>query len=135
MTPIPFLPSLTAPFLSCMGKLPIFYVGCVVPSEPPSNVAFKSRGKNSLEVSWEAPDQSWNGEPKGYQVCHSDQQMSNKPTCIGLTAQSLSHTISNLQPSTKYFVTVSAATSVGAGPKSSKVSKITNGGKRPIIQF
>ena len=98
------------------------------------NVAFKSRGKNSLEVSWKAPNQRWNGEPKGYQVCHSDQEMSNNPKCTGLTG-SLSHTIFNLQPSTKYFVTVSAATSVGAGPKSSEISKITNGGKRPIIKI
>ena len=125
---------MSAPFLSYAWENCLYFVLIVVPSGPPLNVAFKSRGKKSLEVSWKAPDQRWNGEPKGYRVCHSNQEMSNNPKCTGLT-KSLLHTIFNLQPSTKHFVTVSAATSFGFGPKSSEISKITNGGKRLIIEF
>ena len=104
----------------------------VAPSGPPLNVTFTSLGKNSLEVSWQAPDQSWNGERKGYQVCHSLQENSSNVSCSGLT-KSLSYNISELLSSTKYFVTVSAATNAGFGPKSLEVSQITSGGIGKII--
>jgi hypothetical protein len=99
----------------------------VAPGGPPLNVVFKSREKNLLEVSWEAP-QIWNGIPRGYQVCYSFEENSSNPSCSWQNT-SLSYTISQLLPSTKYFVTVSAATNAGSGPKSSEISKITNGGK------
>ncbi|CAB4039787.1 Down syndrome cell adhesion molecule 1 homolog, partial [Paramuricea clavata] len=98
-----------------------------VPSGPPLNVTFTSRGKYSLNVSWNAPnDNLWNGKPTGYLVCYSSRARTNNPRCYGRTA-ALSLTINNLQPSTEYFVTVSAATSVGGGLKSAEISKITNG--------
>ena len=92
-------------------------------------MAFGSRTKNSLSVSWRAPDErSRNGKLKGYRICYSDQEKSNNPTCTErITA--LTYTINNLQSATKYFVTVSAGTSVGLGPNSAEISRITNGGK------
>jgi hypothetical protein len=42
-------------------------------------------------------------------------------------------TLNNLQPSTKYFVTVSASTKDGLGEKSLEVSKITNGGNLTCV--
>ena len=81
---------------------------------------------NSLSLSWNAPHvEERNGKLTGYQVCYSDQ---TKSTCTkNITA--LSYTIKNLQPSTKYFVTVSAGTSAGFGPRSPEINITTNGGK------
>jgi hypothetical protein len=115
-----------------MSELPRF--SCIAPSGPPLNVTFTSRGKHWLELSWKAPDQRWNGEEKGYQVCHSVQENSSNPSCSELT-NSLSYTISQLLSSTKYFVTVSAATNAGVGPRSLEVSKMTNGGKYTSYYF
>lgn len=96
------------------------------PSGHPLAVAFRSRTKTSLSLSWEAPHEGErNGKLTGYQVCYSDQ---TKLTCIERIT-TLSYTINNLQPSTKYFVTVSAGTSAGFGPKSPVINKTTNGGK------
>ena len=89
-------------------------------------MAFISRAKNSLSVSWQAPDEDVrNGKLTGYQVCYSNKA---KPTCIERNT-TLTYTIHNLQPATKYFVTVSAGTSAGFGSKSPEIKKTTNGGK------
>ena len=99
------------------------------PSGPPLDVAFISRTKDSLSVSWQAPDEDVrNGKLTGYQVCYSDQRYLENPTCIA-TSTTLSHTINNLQQTTKYFVTVSAGTSAGFGTKSLEINKTTNGSK------
>lgn len=102
----------------------------IAPSGPPVDVTFGSRSKNTILISWKAPLQDErNGEVTGYEVCYSDQAKSDNPTCIKTNAI-LSYTIKNLQPSTKYFVTIAAGTSVGFGPRSFKVHKTTNGGKQ-----
>ena len=99
------------------------------PSGPPLVVAFVSRTNNSLSVSWQAPDEDVrNGKLTGYQVCYSDQRNLKNPTCIA-TNTTLLYTISNLQQTTKYFVTVSAGTSAGFGTKSPEINKTTNGGE------
>ena len=99
------------------------------PSGPPLSVAFTSRTKNSLSVSWKAPDEDVrNGNLTGYQVCYSDQRNLENPSCIA-TNTTLSYTINNLQQTTKYFVTVSAGTSAGFGTKSLEINKTTNGGE------
>ena len=79
----------------------------VVPSGPPSNVSLKSRGKHSLEVSWNAPrDQRWNGEQKKYAVCYSFYEKSSNPPCHRLTSSN-PFILDGLYSATKYFVTVS----------------------------
>lgn len=109
-------------------KESFYFFLTTAPSKPPY-VAFGSRTKNSLSLSWRAPDKQFrNGKLTGYRVCHSDQERSNNPTCIERNT-TLTYTINNLQSSTKYFVTVSAGTSVGFGANSAEISKITNGGK------
>ena len=96
------------------------------PSGPPLSVAFISRTKNSLSVSWQAPDEDVrNGKLMGYQVCYSNKA---NPTCIERNT-TLTCTIHNLQPATKYFVTISAVTGAGFGSKSPEIKKTTNGGK------
>ena len=102
------------------------------PSGPPLDVAFISRTTESLSVSWRAPDEDVrNGKLTGYQVCYSDQRsrMLENLTCIERNKTALSHTINNLQQTTKYFVTVSAGTSAGFGTKSLEINKTTNGGE------
>ena len=95
-------------------------------SGPPLSVAFISRTKNSLSVSWQAPHKDVrNGKLTGYQVCYSNK---TKPTCIERNT-TLTYTIHNLQPATKYFVAISAGTSAGFGSKSPEIKKTTNGGK------
>ncbi|CAB4005657.1 Down syndrome cell adhesion molecule homolog isoform X2 [Paramuricea clavata] len=96
-------------------------------SGPPLDVTIDSRGKNSLEVSWKAPDESLqDGELTGYQVCFYSKDTASE--CLMFkSAKVLSLTLNNLLPSTKYFVTVSASTKAGYGEKSSEVSKITSG--------
>ena len=102
------------------------------PSGPPLGVAFISRTKNSLSVSWKAPDEDVrNGKLTGYQVCYSDQRNLENPSCIE-TNTTLSYTINNLQHSTKYFATVSAGTSAAFGKKSQEINKTTNGGEYTI---
>lgn len=98
-----------------------------VPSGPPHNVIFKSRGKTWLEISWKAPVSSRDDEVKEYQVCYSTRD--TFPKClVHNDTKTLSFTIRNLLPSTKYFVAVSASTQFTHGEKSLNVSKITNGG-------
>lgn len=89
-------------------------------------MTIKSRGKSSLDVSWKAPDDILeNGEIKGYQVCFYTRNINSE--CLELDGtKRLSLTIKNLQPSTKYFATVSARTKAGSGEKSLAVSEITN---------
>jgi hypothetical protein len=91
-------------------------------------VNLKSHGKNSLDVSWKVPDEKLqNSELTGYQVCFYTRNAT--PECLMLqSTKVLSLTLNNLQPSTKYFVTVTANTKAGYGEKSLEVSKITNGG-------
>ena len=91
-------------------------------------MAFNSRGKTSLQVSWKAPEESLqNVELTGYQICFYAKDTA--PECLVLTSTKvLSLTLNNLLPSTKYFVTVSASTKAGSGERSLAVSKITNGG-------
>ena len=97
-------------------------------SGPPLNVTLESPNKNSLEVSWKIPDKKLqNSELTGYQVCLYSKGIS--PECFVIkSTKVLSLTLNNLQPSTKYFVTVLAITKAGYGEKSLEVSKITNGG-------
>ena len=97
-------------------------------SGPPLDVTLDSRSKNSLEVSWKAPDESLqNGELTGYQVCFYSKDTASE--CLMFkSAKVLSLTLNNLLPSMKYFVTVSASTKAGYGEKSAEVSKITSGG-------
>jgi hypothetical protein len=96
-------------------------------------VTFNSRGKTSLQVSWKTPEESLqNVELTGYQVCFYTKD--TVPECLVLAGLStistkvLSLTLNNLQPSTKYFVTVSASTKAGFGEKSLAINKITSGG-------
>ena len=95
-------------------------------------MTLKSSGKDTLDVSWNVPDgRLWNGELTGYKVCFNSRDTAEE--CLVLQGtRILSQTISDLQPSTKYFVTVSSRTKIGYGNKSLAVSKITNGGN---IQF
>ena len=97
-------------------------------SGPPLNVTLKSRGKTSLDVSWKVQDENLQkSEVTGYQVCFYTKDTAAKCLVVQ-SSKVLSHTVYDLQPSTKYFVTVSAITKAGYGKKSLEVSKITNGG-------
>ena len=100
---------------------------------PPLNVAFKSRGKTSLQVSWNAPEESLqNGELTGYQVCFYTRNTA--PECLVLkSTKVLSLTLNNLRPSTKYYVTVAASTTAGYEKKSLEISEITNGGNLTYV--
>ena len=98
-----------------------------VPTAPPLNVHFARFSKRKLTVSWNKPDtRRWSGITTRYKICHSTQERSSRPTCR--KTNSLSYKITSLQPSTKYFVSVSAGTSDGFGAKSVEISQITNGG-------
>ncbi|XP_028402587.1 phosphatidylinositol phosphatase PTPRQ-like [Dendronephthya gigantea] len=109
------------------------FVVPVVPSGPPLNVAFISRSKTSLRISWKAPVESTRkSKLTGYRVCFSTNDTS--PECLILKSTKVFHlTLNDLRPSTKYFVTVSASTEHGYGEKSPEVSKITNGG--PVVNL
>ncbi|CAB4001321.1 receptor-type tyrosine- phosphatase S-like isoform X11 [Paramuricea clavata] len=97
------------------------------PSGAPRSVAFTKRSRSKLTVSWIAPSRnSQNGELTGYNVCYSDKSRSSNPSCSPTNAHSNTAQINNLQPATKYFVTVAART-IADGPKSAEISKITNG--------
>ena len=103
-----------------------------VPTAPPGNVHFKIHGSSKLVVSWNEPDkQVWSGQTTRYKICHSTQRRDLRPTCS--VTDGLSYEITSLQPSTKYFVTVSAGTSDGFGRKSLEISKITYGGKSLVM--
>ncbi|XP_028402588.1 receptor-type tyrosine-protein phosphatase F-like [Dendronephthya gigantea] len=98
-----------------------------VPSGPPLDAKFESRGKTTLQLSWMDPrSYLHNGILTGYQVCYSSETISTSPKC-NETKTTLSFTIDDLRPSTKYFVTVAAGTSAGFGNKSGEINKTTNG--------
>jgi hypothetical protein len=93
-------------------------------------VNINSRSNDSLGISWKAPDKKlWNGKLTGYQVCYSSSVIGENQECFHTGSSVLSYNIPQLQPSTRYFVTVAASTKIGYGNKSSEISKITNGGK------
>ena len=98
-----------------------------VPTAPPLNVHFARRSERKLEVSWDKPDRRrWSVITTRYKICYSTQERSSRPSCR--ETNRLSYEITSLQPSTKYFVSVSAGTNDGFGPKSAEISQITNGG-------
>ena len=100
-----------------------------VPNDPPLNVRFITRMKKKLVVSWNKPDKGrWNGIATRYKICYSTQHRASQPRCS--ETNRFSYEITSLQPATRYFVTVSAGTSDGFGPKSEEISKITNGGMK-----
>ena len=102
-----------------------------VPTVPPLDVHFTKRSERKLVVSWNKPDAGiWSGIATRYKICHSTQERALQPTCK--ETDRLSYEIASLQPSTKYFVTVSAGTSVGFGPKSVEIIEITDGGMNPV---
>ena len=104
----------------------------VVPSGPPLNATFTKRGKYSLTISWKSPEQKLpDSNQKEYSVCYSIRAKANNPRCTR-PINVLSYTINNLQPSTKYSVTVVGGASLGYGPESDEISKITSGGKQII---
>ena len=98
-----------------------------VPTAPPLNVRLTKRSERQLVVSWDKPDtRRWSGKATRYKICHSTQERDLRPTCK--ETNRLSYEITSLQPFTKYFVTVSAGTSFGFGPKTAEVSEMTNRG-------
>ena len=98
-----------------------------VPTVPPSNVRFASRDRRKLAVSWDKPNsQEWSGEVTRYEICHSIHEGASQPKCS--ETMGFSYEITSFKPATKYFVTVSAGTSDGFGPKSAEISRITYGG-------
>ena len=99
----------------------------IAPTAPPSNVRVTKRSERRLAVSWNKPDaRIWSGITTRYQICYSTQQRASRPTCK--ETNRLSYEVTSLQPSTKYFVTVSAGNNDGFGTKSAEISQITNGG-------
>ena len=99
----------------------------IAPTAPPLYVHFARRSERKLTVSWNKPDtRRWSGITTRYKICYSTQERSSRPTCN--ETNRLSYEITSLQPSTKYFVSVSAGTSDGFGPKSVEISQITYGG-------
>ena len=94
---------------------------------PPLNVRFTKRSERKLTVSWNKPDpRIWSGIATRYKICYSTQQRASRPTCK--ETNRLSYEVTSLQPSTKYFVTVSAGNNDVFGTKSAEISQITNGG-------
>ena len=92
------------------------------------NVQFTTHSRRKLVVSWNPPDtRRWSGKATRYKICYSTQERASHPRCS--VTNRLSYEITSIQPSTRYFVTVSAGTNDGFGPKSAEISQITNGGK------
>ena len=90
------------------------------------------RTRNKLVVSWKKPNsQEWSGGVTRYKICHSIHEGASQPTCS--EEMGFSHEITSFKPATKYFVTVSAGTSDGFGPKSAEISRITYGGMSRVL--
>ena len=88
------------------------------------------RGERKLVVTWNAPDsRRWSGKATRYKICYSTQQRDSRPRC--LETNRLSYEITSLQPATRYFVTVSAGTTAGFGPKSVEIHEVTKEGMNP----
>ena len=85
------------------------------------------RTRTKLVVSWKKPNsQEWSGEVTRYKICYSTEERILWPKCSETIG--LSYEITSFKPATKYFVTVSAGTIYGFGPKSAKNNEITYGG-------
>ena len=106
----------------------IHFLSIAVPTVPPLDVGFTSRGERKLVVSWNEPDtRIWSGKATRYKICYSTQQRASRPRCLE-TIRLSSYEITSLNPATRYFVTVSAGTTAGFGPKSEEISEITKEG-------
>ena len=103
------------------------FLSIAVPTAPPLNVRVTRSGERKLLVSWNEPDrQIWSGKATRYKICYSTQQRASRSTCS--ETNRLSYEITSLQPFKRYFVTVSAGTSDGFGPKSEEISQTTDEG-------
>ena len=108
----------------------IHFLSIAVPTAPPLDVGFTSRGERKLVVSWNEPDtRIWSGKATRYKICYSTQQRASRPRC--LETSRLSYEITSLNPATRYFVTVSAGTTAGFGPKSEEIHEVTKEGMNP----
>ena len=97
----------------------------LVPEGPPLNVKVTAESSSSLSVTWEPPEKDErNGKIISYTVCVSLEE--NKPCFIERTTEENTLVISNLNPSTKYYVHVLASTKVGRGNYSKSEEKFTN---------
>ena len=98
------------------------------PEGPPLNVKVTAESSSSLFVTWEPPEKDKrNGKIVSYTVCVSHEE--KKPCFIERVTVENTLVISNLNPSTKYYVRVLASTKVGPGIYSESEGKFTNGRK------
>ena len=90
------------------------------------------RTRNKLVVSWKKPNsKEWSGGVTRYEICHSIHEGASQLKCS--ETMGLSYEITPFKPATKYFVTVSAGTIDGFGPKSAEISRITYGGMSRVL--
>lgn len=90
-----------------------------VPSAPPANISSTSVEPTSLEISWDPPPLSHrNGRITNYTIKYREK--GEQATFLTVDGNKLSVRLHNLKKYTTYFVWVTASTSVGPGPRSSK---------------
>lgn len=92
----------------------------------PTTPAATDRAATSLAVSWSAPSDSGGASITGYEVQWSLSSSFSSPA--GATSTSPSFTMTNLTPSTLYYVRTRAVNSVGAGTYSAAAQVRTTSG-------
>ena len=104
-----------------------FVLCSTAPTEPPDGVSEGPVTANSITVQWgEVPCLHQNGEITGYTVeaTLSGTVVATENVNGGSAREG---TVSGLNPSTEYFVTVAAVNSAGTGPFSDGISITTAG--------
>ena len=99
-----------------------------VPSAAPSNVSVSEVTSSSITVQWGAVNCSdLNGDMIRYSVQYGVQGNESTQTVSVSEGEATMTTISGLTPSTNYSIEVAAVNSVGLGPYSNVIFKLTEG--------
>ena len=104
-----------------------FVLSSTAPTEPPDGVSEVSVTANSITVQWgEVPCTHQNGEITGYIVEARTSGEADRTVNVN-DGSAREATVSGLNPTTAYAVTVAAVNSVGSGPFSDGISITTAG--------
>ena len=100
----------------------------VVPSAAPSGLNVSAVTSSNITIHWELlPCQDQNGDITGYSVQYGEVDSDTSQTVVVPGGENNQTVISDLVPSTEYWIQVAAVNNVGTGDYSTDVVQETDG--------